>query len=224
MHLVLNFHQGQSGFSRRSAAPNREDVGCKLALSLSRLLCRPMLHPCHAGSWRASASAPAAMALAPSPLRRCAFPTGVLSLHEQRPLPMESKVCCAGKHHATLAPSTPLVPVVPFVPKGFLIWQAHRDTHTFTRRAGQLPEQRDGDAVDYRPLLHRDGSVLSAITLQVRVCADHCPSTFLGCAPAAFARAQQSCGAPRGKAFMCTPSASVSWCCCFTNSGFCFAW
>ena len=39
-----------------------------------------------------------------------------------------------------------------------------RDLH---RRAGRLPEQRDGDAVDYRPLLHRDGSVLSPVSLQV---------------------------------------------------------
>jgi len=28
---------------------------------------------------------------------------------------------------------------------------------------GRLPEQREGDAVDYRPLLHRDGSVLSVV-------------------------------------------------------------
>ena len=46
--------------------------------------------------------------------------------------------------------------------------EAHRDIHTFTRRAGRLPEQREGDPVDFRPLLHRDGSVLSAVTLQVR--------------------------------------------------------
>ena len=43
-----------------------------------------------------------------------------------------------------------------------------RDTHDFGRRVGQLPEQREGDGkYDYRPLLHRDGSVLSAVTLQV---------------------------------------------------------
>lgn len=43
-----------------------------------------------------------------------------------------------------------------------------RDTHDFGRRIGQLPEQRETDGeVDYRPLLHRDGSVLSAITLEV---------------------------------------------------------
>ena len=41
--------------------------------------------------------------------------------------------------------------------------EVHRDTHTFTRRVGRLPEQRPGDAVDYRPLLHRDGSVLCAV-------------------------------------------------------------
>ena len=43
-----------------------------------------------------------------------------------------------------------------------------RDTHTFARRVGRLPEQRPGDRLDYRPLLHRDGSVLSALTLQAR--------------------------------------------------------
>ena len=43
-----------------------------------------------------------------------------------------------------------------------------RDTHDFGRRVGQLPEQRETDCdVDYRSLLHRDGSVLSAITLEV---------------------------------------------------------
>mmetsp|Transcript_745 Transcript_745/g.2261 ORF Transcript_745/g.2261 Transcript_745/m.2261 type:complete len:737 (+) Transcript_745:186-2396(+) len=42
-----------------------------------------------------------------------------------------------------------------------------RDTHDFGRRIGQLPEQRQGDGkYDYRSLLHRDGSVLSAVTLQ----------------------------------------------------------
>lgn len=43
-----------------------------------------------------------------------------------------------------------------------------RDTHDFGRRVGQLPEQRETDGdVDYRSLLHRDGSVLSAVTLEV---------------------------------------------------------
>ena len=32
-----------------------------------------------------------------------------------------------------------------------------------SRRVGTLPEQREGDKVDYRPLLHRDGSVLSVV-------------------------------------------------------------
>lgn len=42
----------------------------------------------------------------------------------------------------------------------------HRDTRVFTRRVGRLPEQREGDAVDFRPLLHRDGSVLSAVSVK----------------------------------------------------------
>eukprot|EP00955_Chlamydomonas_euryale_P028563 300891-Chlamydomonas_euryale.AAC.13 len=41
-----------------------------------------------------------------------------------------------------------------------------RDTHAFARRVGDLPEQvaEDGD-YDYRGLLHRDGTVFSAVTL-----------------------------------------------------------
>lgn len=42
-----------------------------------------------------------------------------------------------------------------------------RDTHDFARRVSRLPEQREGDIVDYRGLLHRDGSVLSSLTLKV---------------------------------------------------------
>ena len=45
--------------------------------------------------------------------------------------------------------------------------ESGRDIHTFARRVGRLPEQRPGDALDYRPLLHRDGSVLSALALEV---------------------------------------------------------
>ncbi|GBF87360.1 hypothetical protein Rsub_00071 [Raphidocelis subcapitata] len=39
-----------------------------------------------------------------------------------------------------------------------------RDTHAFARRVGELPQQKEGDALDYRPLLHRDGTVYSAVT------------------------------------------------------------
>lgn len=52
--------------------------------------------------------------------------------------------------------------------------EAARDTHTFARRVGRLPEQRQGDATDYRSLLHRDGSVLSALTLQARAAFARC--------------------------------------------------
>ena len=45
--------------------------------------------------------------------------------------------------------------------------EKHRNIHSFARRESRLPEQRDGDVVDYRSLLHRDGSVLSAVSLQV---------------------------------------------------------
>eukprot|EP00210_Caulerpa_lentillifera_P008348 g7962.t1 len=40
-----------------------------------------------------------------------------------------------------------------------------RDTRDFAKRHGTLPVQKEGESVDYRPLLHRDGSVLSAISL-----------------------------------------------------------
>jgi (E)-4-hydroxy-3-methylbut-2-enyl-diphosphate synthase len=49
---------------------------------------------------------------------------------------------------------------------GVPAFEEHRDTHLFSRRVGQLPEQRDDDKVDYRPLLHRDGSVLSVVDVK----------------------------------------------------------
>jgi hypothetical protein len=42
-----------------------------------------------------------------------------------------------------------------------------RDILSFARRTGRLPEQREGDEIDFRSILHRDGSVLSAPTLSV---------------------------------------------------------
>lgn len=42
--------------------------------------------------------------------------------------------------------------------------EKHRDYTTFSRRKGDLPAQKDGDAIDFRGILHRDGSVLSAVT------------------------------------------------------------
>mmetsp|Transcript_39010 Transcript_39010/g.65558 ORF Transcript_39010/g.65558 Transcript_39010/m.65558 type:complete len:741 (-) Transcript_39010:78-2300(-) len=44
--------------------------------------------------------------------------------------------------------------------------ESTRDFKLFTRRSGDLPEQREGDVVDYRGVLHRDGSVLSVVTLE----------------------------------------------------------
>ncbi|KAJ9507083.1 hypothetical protein QJQ45_004762 [Haematococcus lacustris] len=38
-----------------------------------------------------------------------------------------------------------------------------RDTHTFKRRTGDLPMQKEADTFDFRGVLHRDGSVLSAV-------------------------------------------------------------
>eukprot|EP00252_Welwitschia_mirabilis_P006051 TRINITY_DN1674_c0_g1_i1.p1 TRINITY_DN1674_c0_g1~~TRINITY_DN1674_c0_g1_i1.p1 ORF type:complete len:796 (-),score=165.92 TRINITY_DN1674_c0_g1_i1:523-2733(-) len=41
----------------------------------------------------------------------------------------------------------------------------HRHYFTFERRTGQLPAQQEGDEVDYRGVLHRDGSVLMSVSL-----------------------------------------------------------
>ena len=55
--------------------------------------------------------------------------------------------------------------------------ERHRDS--FARRTGRLPEQREEDSVDYRGLLHRDGTVLSLVTLEVRKCApEEAPCSF----------------------------------------------
>lgn len=48
--------------------------------------------------------------------------------------------------------------VVPFEEK-------HRHYFTFQRRTGQLPVQKESDEVDYRGVLHRDGSVLMSVPL-----------------------------------------------------------
>eukprot|EP00262_Sarcandra_glabra_P007287 TRINITY_DN19_c0_g1_i1.p1 TRINITY_DN19_c0_g1~~TRINITY_DN19_c0_g1_i1.p1 ORF type:complete len:746 (-),score=162.74 TRINITY_DN19_c0_g1_i1:436-2673(-) len=48
--------------------------------------------------------------------------------------------------------------VVPFEEK-------HRHYFDFQRRTGQLPVQKEGDEVDYRGVLHRDGSVLMSVSL-----------------------------------------------------------
>jgi (E)-4-hydroxy-3-methylbut-2-enyl-diphosphate synthase len=39
-----------------------------------------------------------------------------------------------------------------------------RDITAFARRSGDLPEQQEGDSVDVRGFLHRDGSVFSVVT------------------------------------------------------------
>ena len=44
------------------------------------------------------------------------------------------------------------------------------DTRDFTkygRRESSLPEQREGDATDFRGLLHRDGSVISSVNTEM---------------------------------------------------------
>ncbi|CAM0945344.1 unnamed protein product [Alopecurus aequalis] len=43
--------------------------------------------------------------------------------------------------------------------------EKHRRYFDFQRRSGQLPLQKEGEAVDYRGVLHRDGSVLISVSL-----------------------------------------------------------
>ncbi|KAL6199935.1 hypothetical protein ACLB2K_029717 [Fragaria x ananassa] len=43
--------------------------------------------------------------------------------------------------------------------------EKHRHYFDFQRRSGQLPVQKEGDEVDYRGVLHRDGSVLMSVSL-----------------------------------------------------------
>ncbi|XP_074285016.1 4-hydroxy-3-methylbut-2-en-1-yl diphosphate synthase (ferredoxin), chloroplastic [Silene latifolia] len=44
--------------------------------------------------------------------------------------------------------------------------EKHRHYFDFQRRAGQLPTQKEGEEVDYRNVLHRDGSVLMSVSLE----------------------------------------------------------
>ncbi|KAK7402132.1 hypothetical protein VNO78_14152 [Psophocarpus tetragonolobus] len=43
--------------------------------------------------------------------------------------------------------------------------EKHRRYFDFQRRCGQLPAQKEGEEVDYRGVLHRDGSVLMSVSL-----------------------------------------------------------
>ncbi|WCJ41030.1 4-hydroxy-3-methylbut-2-en-1-yl diphosphate synthase (flavodoxin) [Euphorbia peplus] len=43
--------------------------------------------------------------------------------------------------------------------------EKHRHYFDFQRRSGELPAQKEGEDVDYRGVLHRDGSVLMSVTL-----------------------------------------------------------
>ncbi|XP_027343597.1 4-hydroxy-3-methylbut-2-en-1-yl diphosphate synthase (ferredoxin), chloroplastic isoform X2 [Abrus precatorius] len=49
--------------------------------------------------------------------------------------------------------------------KGAPFEEKHRHYFDFQRRSGQLPVQKEGEEVDYRGVLHRDGSVLMSVTL-----------------------------------------------------------
>mmetsp|Transcript_26439 Transcript_26439/g.36368 ORF Transcript_26439/g.36368 Transcript_26439/m.36368 type:complete len:629 (-) Transcript_26439:305-2191(-) len=55
-----------------------------------------------------------------------------------------------------------------------------RDFTAFGRRESDLPEQKPEDAVDYRGLLHRDGSVLSVVTKEMLESPDYLYQA-LGC-------------------------------------------
>jgi len=43
--------------------------------------------------------------------------------------------------------------------------EKHRDFESYEKRSGDLPMQQEGDELDFRGLLHRDGSVLASLTL-----------------------------------------------------------
>jgi (E)-4-hydroxy-3-methylbut-2-enyl-diphosphate synthase len=44
--------------------------------------------------------------------------------------------------------------------------EKHRDITSYSKRKGDLPSQREEDPIDMRAVLHRDGSVISAVTLE----------------------------------------------------------
>ncbi|KAK3442295.1 hypothetical protein EUGRSUZ_B02495 [Eucalyptus grandis] len=46
--------------------------------------------------------------------------------------------------------------------------EKHRHYFDFQRRSGQLPMQKEGEEVDYRGVLHRDGSVLMSVSLNLQ--------------------------------------------------------
>ncbi|KAF2284660.1 hypothetical protein GH714_028876 [Hevea brasiliensis] len=56
--------------------------------------------------------------------------------------------------------------------------EKHRHYFDFQRRSGQLPVQKEGEEVDYRGVLHRDGSVLMSVFLR-SVEGNHPLSPFL---------------------------------------------
>lgn len=44
--------------------------------------------------------------------------------------------------------------------------EKHRDITSYSKRKGDLPVQKEADPVDLRAVLHRDGSVITAVTLE----------------------------------------------------------
>lgn len=51
--------------------------------------------------------------------------------------------------------------------KDIPVWkETNRNFLEFTKRRGVLPEQQEGDVIDIRGYLHRDGSVVSSVTLE----------------------------------------------------------
>jgi (E)-4-hydroxy-3-methylbut-2-enyl-diphosphate synthase len=64
--------------------------------------------------------------------------------------------------------------------KGVPDFGEDRQWRNFGRREADLPAQREGDVLDYRSLLHRDGSVLAAITAE-ELAAEPALYSALGC-------------------------------------------
>jgi len=55
-------------------------------------------------------------------------------------------------------------PIAKKLQTAVLPYKDTRDIQAYQRRAGSLPEQKEGDVMDVRGFLHRDGSVLSVVT------------------------------------------------------------
>lgn len=59
--------------------------------------------------------------------------------------------------------------------------ETKRNFAVFERRSATLPEQKPDDDLDYRSLLHRDGSVITSVTLDKLKQPEVKPDPFCRC-------------------------------------------